>query len=115
MKRAVFSIVLVGMLSGCSVRVADLTAISPHNVNLSRVDVDKLPQVKNIEGVDKKPIVFIFPLGQPNLEEAIADALRKGDGDMMTDVTVYQEGWWALLFGERSLRVRGTVVKTRER
>ena len=101
------------LLTGCSTRIADLTVISPHNVSMKHVDIDKMPQTKNVEGVDKVPIVLFFPLGQPNLEEAIADALHKAGGDLMTDVTVYQEAWWAVLFGQQALRVKGTVVKTR--
>jgi hypothetical protein len=100
-------------VSGCSTRIADLTVISPHNVSLKHVDIDSMSQVKHVEGVDKAPIVLFFPLGQPNLEEAISDALRKGGGDLMTDVTVYEEAWWAVLFGQKALRVKGTVVKTR--
>lgn len=114
--KPILTFILAGvLLAGCSTRIADLTVISPHNVSLKHTDIDNLPQVKQVEGVDKVPIVLFFPIGQPNLEEAIADALQKGGGDLMTDVTVYQEAWWAVLFGQQGLRVKGTVVKTRGR
>ena len=97
----------------CSQRVGDLTIVSPNNVNLKKINLDKLPQKKNVTGEDIQSIFFIFPTGQPTLEEAVSDALRKGDGDIMTDVSIYSNWWWALLYGQQVIQVKGNVVKTR--
>ena len=49
--------------------MTDLSMISNKNISLDKVDIDKLPQEKHIEGEDSK-FIFLFPLGQPKLKEA---------------------------------------------
>lgn len=100
------------MLTGCKTRVGDLSVISTRNVSLDRVDLDHLPQTSNVEGEDSKWIFLIIPTGVPHLEDAIDDALIKGNGDVMVDAVVHSSGWWFLL-GQSTLSVRGTVVNTR--
>lgn len=111
--RFVLGLVLVISLFGCSVRVGDLTMISSKSVDLEMVDLDAVPQVSGVSGKDTKFIFLFIPLGSPQLEQAIDEALRKGGGDLMTDVAIYQDFWWALLFGQTTIRVEGTVAKTR--
>lgn len=86
--------------------------ISTRNINLDEVDLDKIPQVKNVSGKDTKWTLLFIPLGFPQLEEAIDRALKQGDGDLMTDAAIYTEGWWFIV-GQSSIRVEGTVAKTR--
>ena len=100
------------LLSGCATRLGDMSVISTRNVSLDEVDLDSLPQVKGVTGKDSKFIFLFIPFGVPHLEDAIDDALDKGDGDVMVDAIVHRQGWWFLI-GETSLKVKGTVVKTR--
>jgi hypothetical protein len=88
--------------------------ISTKSITLDRVDIDSLPQTKGVEGKTSKWMILFIPLGFPHLEDAIDDALDKGNGDLMTDGVVYSGGWWALLAGQSTITVKGTVVKTRE-
>ena len=97
---------------GCSIRLADLTVTSTRNVSLNRVDLDSLPQTKGIVGKDTKFRFLFIPFGFPHLEDAIDDALDKGDGDVMIDAVLHSKGWWFII-GQDSLEVKGTVVKTR--
>ena len=98
--------------SACSVRLADLSVVATQNVNLDKVDLDTLPQVKGIKGKDTVFIFLFIPFGVPHLEEAIDDALQKGNGDVLLDAVLYSRGWWFII-GQSSLEVKGTVVKTR--
>ena len=100
-------------LSGCAVRLGDMSVLSTRNVSLDRVDLDSRPQVKGVVGEDSKFMLLFIPLGIPHLEDAVDDALDKGQGDVMVDAVIHSTGWWFII-GQNSLRVKGTVVKTRE-
>ncbi|MCA8954848.1 MAG: hypothetical protein KDC87_02175 [Planctomycetes bacterium] len=95
----------------CTIRLADLNAISTRNVNLDRVDLDKLPG-KKVEGKSSAFVFLFIPFGFPTLQEAVDDALDKGGGDLVTDVAVYRSAWWFLV-GMETMTVKGTVVNTK--
>jgi len=107
----VLAVSLLG--AGCSsVRMADVTVISTRNVNIDMVDLDKMPQVKNVTGEDSKFIFLFIPFGIPTMEEAVDNALVKAGGDVMVDGVFYRKGWWFLV-GQTAIEVKGNVVKTR--
>ena len=114
-KRLVLILCLAFMLvsTACSIRLADFTVISSRNVSLDKVDLDSLPQTKGIVGKDTKFSFLSIPFGFPHLEEAIDDALDKGNGDIMIDAVLYGKWWDLIIIGQNSLEVKGTVVKTR--
>lgn len=105
-------IFLLFLLSACSTHLADITVASNKNVNLKHVDLDKAPQKKWAEGRDTKFMFLFIPFGSPQIKEALNQTLRKGDGDILVDGSVYYESWW-FLFGERTIKVQGNVIKTR--
>lgn len=105
------AIVMMLFLGACSTHLTDLTIVSNRNVELDKVNLDKAPKVKNVIGEDKKFVFLFIPFGQPKLKEAVNDALRKGDGDLMLDVAVYAKSWWFIV-GQSSIEVNGTVVNT---
>jgi hypothetical protein len=116
-KTIVNSVVVLGaavlLLSGCSVRrQGDMSMLSTRNVNLDQLDLDELPQTKRVIGKDSRWILLFFPIGFPRLEGAVDDALDKGDGDVMVDAVMYSKRWWFLI-GQNTMKVKGTVVKTR--
>lgn len=112
MKR-IFSILAIALcMGGCTVHITDLSMISNKNINLDNVDVDRLPQKKQIEGEDRKFMFLFIPFGQPTLKEALNDALQKGGGDLMVDASVYYTYWW-LGVGELGIKIKGDVVNTR--
>ncbi len=100
-------------LTGCSCRVADMSIITTKNINLNEVNLDKLPQRKNVVGKDSNLWVTFIPFGYPQLEDAVDDALNKGNGDVMIDAVIHSTSWWFLL-GQDTISVKGTVVKTRD-
>jgi hypothetical protein len=111
----VFMVLLLlgSLLSGCSHRLGTMTAISTRNVKLDEVDLDKMPQVKNLTGTDSRFIFFIIPLGTPTLQGAVDDALAQGKGDLLIDGVIKYEAWWALLLGQRSISITGNVINTK--
>ena len=114
--RGTLSLLLMGLTvllsSGCSMRLGDMSVISTRNLSLDTVDLDRLPQTERVVGRDTKWMILIFPIGIPHLEDAIDDALEKGNGDVMVDAVVHSSGWWFLI-GQNTISVKGSVVKTR--
>lgn len=88
-------------LTGCSQRIADLTGISTKNIYTKGTDVGSLPKNANVEGYH----IRFLGIGA-NLEEAIDDALAKGDGNLMIDCRIYL--WSAPFFS--GFKVRGDIV-----
>lgn len=101
-----------GMLTatGCSQRVIDFTVISSKNVDMRFEEGGQ--GADRVEGKDEV-VVFLFPLGSPNLKEAVDKAIESaGPGyDALIDgvVTAYNHSF---LFGVFGYRVEGTPVKT---
>jgi hypothetical protein len=108
------SLLLLGsLLSGCSLRLATMTAISTRNIKLDEVDLDKLPQVKNVTGTDTRYDCLFIPLGFPTVQGAVDDALTKGNGDLIIDGVIKYEFWTMLLTGQRTISITGNVVNTK--
>ncbi len=105
------SLVCLLAISGCSLRIADMSLISTRNVNLDRVDIDTLEGTQ-VEGSDSGWIFLFIPFSFPHLENAIDVALNRAGGDLMTDAVVHASGWWFIV-GQQTIRVEGTVVNTR--
>lgn len=61
------------LLSGCTVRVADLTVASTKNYNLNG---GKFYKGKRVTAEDSYPVI-IFPLGIPNVKTAADRAIEK--------------------------------------
>lgn len=108
--RIKFGVLLAGMvlLSGCSVRIVDFTAISTKNVNIQAFETGK-----RVVGEDCAPVV-LFPLAIPNMKTAIDRAIENaGPGyDALTDGVVYSLNQ-AFIFGRICYQVEGTPIQTR--
>ena len=107
-----YLILMMIFLSGCSTHLTDLSMISNKNINLEKIDIDRAPQRKLVEGEDSKFIFLFFPFGTPKIKEAVNDALQKGNGDLIVDASLYAKSWWFLV-GQTSIQIKGTVVDTR--
>jgi hypothetical protein len=101
------------LTSACSTHITDLSVLSNKNISLEEIDIDNVHQRKYVSGVDSKWNIFFIPFGRPKVKEALNDALRKGDGDLIIDAAVYYNSWWFLV-GQREIEIKGTVVNTRE-
>jgi hypothetical protein len=95
--------------TGCTIRIVDFTAISTKNV--------KLPtkaKGKRVTGEDCVP-VFLFPLGVPNMKEAIDEAIESAgeNYDALVDGVVYHINQ-SFLVGRMCYKVEGTPINTKD-
>lgn len=94
------------LLSGCTVRVADMTVGSTKNYNLN---AGKFEKGARVTGEDKAPIV-IFPLGIPNVKTAMDRAIEKDKCAVgLSDVVISQLNH-AFIFGTFGFRVEGNLI-----
>lgn len=94
------------LLSGCTVRVADMTVGSTKNYNLNAA---KFVKGKRVTGEDKATIV-IFPLSIPSVKTAMDRAIEQDKCAVgLSDVVIYQLNH-AFLFGKFGYRVEGTQI-----
>lgn len=84
------------LLLGCSTRLGDFTVLSTRNVEIGG---DYILVERNVEGEDVVPIIIFFPLGIPNLENAIDDALKSVGGDLITDAVLKYNYWYIPYIG----------------
>ena len=105
----------VALLASACTITGDFTVLSNKLVRTGDFDLSKAPRTKNVAGEDVTHIVLFFPVSsQANLEEAIDDALRKGDGDVLTDAVVHYSWFYIpLIYGQAKWTVTGDVVRTR--
>ncbi len=117
MKVTALIILVVGslLMVGCQTKMFDLTLVSTKNVNLNELEMAELKSAMLVSGYSMKSIVFIFPLGDADIEEAFDDAMNKASGDIMTDVNVYWEGWYIpFIYGRFGYKAVGHVWKTNQ-
>lgn len=107
----VFVTTILLTLVGCSHRVADLTLVSTKNVDLNATQLDARNGTR-ITGEDCAiALLGLLPLGVPNLQGAVDDALEKGGGNIMVDEVTYAKGYYFILFSQSCIEVEGTVLK----
>lgn len=99
------------LVSGCVTRLGDFTVGSTKNMDIKKTLHRTDETVRNI-GLDKKYIIIIFPTGQPNIKEAMDEAIEKSRGAVgLSNVTV-KYGWWYIpyIYGEFWYEVEGNPV-----
>lgn len=117
MNKIAFLIASAFLLSGCSVRVADLTVASTKNIDLNNDASEsyklgssprfiKGPRVK---GDDYIP-VFIVPFGIPDVEEAADNAIEHDKCAVALSDVVINQNNYSFLFGTIGYVVEGDLV-----
>lgn len=108
MKRLFLGVIAL-VSSGCALRVTDFTVISTKNTMVS----EGFERGSRVTGTNCV-VVCLFPLGQPNLKEAIDDAIEKaGPGyDALVDGVVYYKNK-SFFFGQVCYEVTGTPINSR--
>lgn len=109
-KRSLFLFATLLILGACTARIGDLTLISTKNIDLNSSRLDAR-EGKRVEGEDCVywPLGLI-PLGLPNLEEAVDEALEKGNGNILVDQVTYQKGYYFVIASVSCIQVEGTVL-----
>ena len=107
MKKAILAVLLGAVfVSGCTVRVADMTVASTKNHNLNS---SKFIKGDRVIGEDNYPVI-IFPLGFPNIKTAMDNAIQKNRCAVgLTDVVMSSVNH-SFLFGMIGYRVEGDLI-----
>lgn len=72
----IFIVAIAFSLTSCSYRLGDFTILSTKNYNASM----KFKNAGRFEGKDSVFVLLGIPFGQPNIENAVDDAIEKGRG-----------------------------------
>ncbi|MND24839.1 hypothetical protein D3C76_653020 [compost metagenome] len=107
MKKAVLAVIAAAaIVSGCTVRVADMTVASTKNYNINS---SKFVKGARVIGEDNYPVI-IFPTGIPNMKTAMDHAIQKDECAVgLTDVVMSQLNH-SFLFGMIGFRVEGDLI-----
>lgn len=109
MKKALVFVLGSLLLSGCTVRVADLTVASTKNYNLNS---SKFLKGKRVMAEDSYPVI-LFPMGIPNVKTAADRAIEQDKCAVgLTDVVVNQLNQFFIV-GKIGLRVEGNLILDR--
>jgi hypothetical protein len=106
-------LVLMGVLvgSGCSMRIGTFTMASTKNLGTTYTPIQT-----GVTGEDCSQQILFVPLGtlNPNLQDAVDKAVEQvPEGDMMTNVTAYNDILFTHLYDRNCIRVVGDVVNTK--
>lgn len=98
-------------MTSCSHRLTDFTVISTKNVPIGNQPTDLVKGNQRVKGVDKTPMILCFPLGTPNLKEAIDKAIEKTPGAIaLADGVVKSKYVNFFFYGYDSYIVEGTPL-----
>ena len=108
MSRIFLSVVAALAVCGCSLKMGDFTLIASENVKLE-TDVIR----RSVEARDcTYMFLSIIPLGSlnPNAEEAMDRAMAEvPEGNVMTNVAIYNDIVTTFVLNQTCLRVKGDV------
>ncbi len=110
--------VMLALTPACVINHGDYTVLSSKLVDTKDFDLSKAERARGVVGEDYVEIIIFFPFGKlnPTVEGALDAALSQHGGDLMTDVTLEYFSWYIpLIYGREGWRVKGDVVRTRER
>lgn len=94
------------ILSGCSIRVADLTVGSTKNYNING---NKFVTGPRVTAEDSYPVI-IFPTGIPNMKTAIDRAIEKDKCAVGLSNVVITQLNHAFIFGKIGIRAEGNLI-----
>ncbi len=109
MTRTILTLCLAAMLGSCTLRHGDFTLMATRNIDVSRIgEFERGPRV---EGENMSHIIVFIPtVLQPNIEDAIENAIDKVPGAVgLTDVVVRQRAFW-FIYGQAGWLVEGTAL-----
>ncbi len=114
MKKLVALAFISLLLSACTTDHGNFTVLSNKIVNTQDFSLDQNPNQKNVKGESIQHSILFFSInGEPTINDALNDVLRKSDSDVMTDAQIKYVDWTILLYGQRGWTIQGNAVKTR--
>ena len=108
--RNLLILLTIVLFTGCwNQRLGDFSVISSRNFDINS---DYVLLEKGVIGEDIQYIIIFIPTGQINIENAVDDALKRVDGDVMTNATLKLKGFYIpYIYGESRYIVEGDVWK----
>ncbi|MBQ8422709.1 MAG: LysM peptidoglycan-binding domain-containing protein [Coprobacter sp.] len=114
MKKIIFYssiLTLMVSMSSCAHRLVDFTVISTKNVPITDNFANLKKATTRVKGEDRSHTLLYFPLGSPNMKEAIDRAIEQYPGAVgLVDGVVKSKNWWAILYGQSAYIVEGTPI-----
>ena len=100
------------MTGSCTHRLTDFTVISTKNVPIGKgVRPEFVKGDTRVKGKDLVHTILFFPLGAPNLKEAIDKAIESTPGAIgLADGVVKSKSWYAIVYGQNAYIVEGTPI-----
>ena len=81
---------VVLLASGCTGTTGHLAAATTRAVDLRSLDLDKRV-TRHVVGRSCVRVITVVPLGMPKMGDALDDALRRADAEVLSDVRVGYE------------------------
>ena len=110
---------LLAVTSGCALQTVPhgrFAALSTQNAPVLGFQLDDAQITRDVEVVVLSQTFLWIPTrtDPPTLEEAVSEALRRGNGNLLIDAEVDRLFFAIpLLYGQEGWRVRGDVVRSR--
>jgi len=115
MKRSFLVVVLllVVFTVSCSQHLGNFSVISSSTFRGENIKASNLVE-KNAVGKTQTLLIFgLIPVsGQPKIDQAVAEALRKYNGDVMTNASLYSTNQYYILFSTYGYKIEGAVYNT---
>ena len=110
MKNILISLFSILIFTGCwNQRLGDFSVVSSRNFDLND---NYVLLEKGVIGEDTQYIIIFVPTGMINIENAVDDALKRVDGDVMTNASIKLQGFYIpYIYGESRYIVEGDVWK----
>ncbi len=98
------------LLGSCSHRLFDVTMISSKNVPIGQ-EITLKQADQRVTGVDSKGMILTFPLGIPDVKEAVDKAIEQYPGAVaLSNAVVKSKYWNAIFYGKTKYVVEGNPV-----
>lgn len=104
----IFSTLIV---SGCATRVADFTVASTKNMNV-KDSLHRVDESERLVARDVAHTILIFPIGVPNMKEALDNTIEKRPGAVgLSDVTIKRGSFHIpFIYGQDYYEVEGNPI-----
>jgi hypothetical protein len=106
------ALVPVLLCAGCSQHLGSFSALSTGIYNPQRINSASLVKRDATGSASTFRFMGLSANSAPKLEDAVADALAKNNGDFMADTIVNSKYYWFIIFDVTIYEVRGDVYRT---
>ncbi len=100
-------------LTSCQVRIMDLTVTSSKNIDLNDTKGYVVSNNARTRGSDTSHVVLCFPLGRPDVKEAMDKAIEKNGSNAvaLSNMTLEESWWWIpFIYGQITYTVEGDPI-----